>query len=86
MAFVSADLVKLAGGNGFTLWYYRHATDSPATVAGSGYFTGDAVNMLGVRDLIIYSEIDAPTMTWMIVLTNNGTTVDVGTGLTITEG
>jgi hypothetical protein len=86
MAFVPADLTKLCGGNGFTLWHYKHATENPATIAGSGYFTGDAVNMLGVRDLIIFNEVDAPTMTLMIVLTNDGTTVDVGTGLTVTEG
>ncbi len=84
MAFAIANLSLLSGADGFHLWLYRSA-DAIATVATSGYFTGDAVNMLGVRDLILVLDTNVPTSTWASVLTNDGTTVDVSTGLAITE-
>jgi hypothetical protein len=84
MAFAIAGLSKLSGANGFTLWHYK-TTDAIATVNSSGYFTGDAVNMLGVRDVILVSDTNVPTMSWVIVLSNNGTTVDVSDGTAIAE-
>ena len=85
MAFLSKDLSALTSANGFTLWHYKSAVDNAAAVNSSGYFTGDAVNMLGPRDLILFSDTATPLMSWMIVLTNDGTTVDVADGTVIAE-
>jgi hypothetical protein len=84
MAFAIAGLSKLSGANGFTLWHYKTA-DPIATVNSSAYFTGDAVNMLGVRDVILVSDTNVPSMNWVIVLSNNGTVVDVSDGTVIVE-
>jgi len=51
MAFTIAKLALLGGANGFNLWFYR-STDALSTIIAAGYFTGDALNMLGPRDLI----------------------------------
>jgi len=84
MAFAIANLGLLATCNGFSLWMYRSA-DAIATVNTAAYFTGDAVNMLGVRDVIICIDTNTPTTDIVNVLTNDGTTVDVSNGLAITE-
>lgn len=86
MAYSAAGLSKVAelGVNGCTLWAY-FTLDPSATVFASGYFTGSAVDMLRVGDLIIRETVGGtvavPTSvtTWGIhvVLTNDGTTVDV---------
>jgi hypothetical protein len=87
MAYSSAGLSKVSelGVNGATLWYYC-TLDASATVFASGYFTGAAVDMLRVGDLIIRVTPATGTVavplsvsTWgiHIVLTNDGTTVDV---------
>ncbi len=74
----------LATANGFSLWHYKTA-DAIATVNTSGYFTGEAVNMLSVRDVIIVSDTATPTTSFVSVLSNNGTTVDVSDGTAIAE-
>jgi hypothetical protein len=51
----------------------------------AGYFTGDAVNMLNVRDVIICIDTSTPTTSLANVLTNDGTTVDISDGTTIVE-
>ncbi len=84
MAFSSANLAKLGGAMGFTLWLYR-STDAIATVNTAGYFTGDAVNMLGVRDIIIVIDTSTPTTHLCNVLSNDGSTVDVSDGTQIVE-
>lgn len=84
MAFAIANLAKLVGANGFTLWLYR-STDAIATVNTTAYFTGDAVNMLGVRDLILVIDTSTPTSHWCHVLSNDGTTVDISDGTVIAE-
>ena len=87
MAFLQADLFKVAHmGRGRQLWCYV-TTDASATVFASGYFTGTAVNMLRVGDLVIRLTLSAlpivetttTVTTWGIhvVLTNDGTTVDL---------
>jgi hypothetical protein len=84
MSFAIANLALLSGANGFNLWLYRSA-DAIATVNSSGYFTGDAVNMLGVRDVILVIDTATPTTNWVNVLSNDGTTVDVSDGTAIVE-
>ena len=83
MAFVDSNLTQLSTGNGFTLWHYS-TTDAIATVNTAAYFD-NAVKLLGVRDLIIVSDTNTPTMHFCIVLSNNGTTVDVSDGTAIAE-
>ncbi len=84
MAYAASGLSALASGNGFTLWHYSTA-DAIATVNTAAYFTGDAVNMLNVRDVILVSDTNVPSMNWVIVLSNDGTTVDVSDGTVIVE-
>lgn len=84
MAYAASGLSALAYGDGFTLWHYASA-DAIATVRASGYFTGEAVNMLKVRDLMIVSDTNTPTMQLCIVLSNDGTTVDISDGTAIAE-
>lgn len=84
MAFAISGLAVLAHANGFTLWLYK-TTDAIATVNTAGYFTGDAVNMLGVRDVILVVDTNAPTTSFVSVLSNDGTTVDVSDGTAIVE-
>lgn len=84
MAFATAGLKLLASADGFSLWVYRSA-DTIATVNSAAYFTGDAVNMLGIRDLILVIDTATPTTNWVNVLSNNGTAVDVSDGTVIVE-
>ena len=83
MAFVDSNLTQLSTGNGFTLWHYS----TPATIAtvnSAGYFN-TAVKLLGVRDLIIVSDTNTPTMNFCIVLSNDGSAVDISDGTAIAE-
>jgi accessory colonization factor AcfC len=84
MAYAASGLSLLATANGFSLWHYS-TTDAIATVNTAGYFTGEAVNMLAVRDVIIVSDTNTPTTSFVSVLSNNGTTVDVSDGTAIAE-
>jgi len=84
MAYAASGLSMLATANGFSLWHYSSA-DAIASVNSAGYFTGDSVNMLAVRDVIIVVDTNTPTTSLVNVLSNNGTTVDVSDGLAITE-
>ena len=95
MAYSSAGLTRMASGGGANIWFYR-STDNKATVNSSGYFTGDAVDMLNIGDLVIQQEVsgtialptacDAGSLMW--VVSNNGTVVDVsdGTDVVVTDG
>ncbi len=84
MAYAASGLSMLATANGFSLWHYSSA-DAIASVNSAGYFTGDSVNMLNVRDVIIVVDTNTPTTSLVSVLSNDGTTVDVSDGLAITE-
>ena len=93
MAFIQGNLSLLASANGFNLWHYK-TTDAAATVDSAGYFTGDAVKMLRLGDLIIRFTLDslsAPTSVstagFHIVSSNDGTTVDVNdaTAISVTD-
>lgn len=83
MAYNSANLASLCYANGFTLWHYT-STDAIATVNTSGYFN-DAANMLAVRDVIIVVDSGTPTTSFVSVLSNDGSTVDVSDGTAIAE-
>ena len=84
MAYTASSLSMLATANGFSLWHYS-TVDPIATVNSAAYFTGEAVNMLAARDLIIVSDTNAPTMSFVTVLSNDGTTVDVSDGTAVVE-
>lgn len=83
MAYNSAYLTLMKTGNGFS--QYRYDTmDTHATVDTSAYFTGEAVNMLRVGDIIDVvvwaTAIRTGTISTYgrhIVLSNDGTTVNV---------
>jgi hypothetical protein len=84
MAFNNSNLSLLATANGFSLWHYV-TTDAIATVNTAAYFTGDAVNMLEVRDIIIVIDTNVPTTSFCNVLSNDGTTVDISDGTVVVE-
>tara|TARA_Y100001938_G_scaffold141202_1_gene210631 strand:- start:20379 stop:20645 length:267 start_codon:yes stop_codon:yes gene_type:complete len=84
MAYSASGLGMLSTCNGWSMWLYK-TTDAIATVNSSGYFTGDAVNMLQVRDMIIVADTNAPTTSFCTVLSNDGTTVDVSDGTAVAE-
>jgi len=85
MAFAYTSLTALAYGNGFTLWHYIGA-DAKATVDSAGFFN-DAIDVLKVNDVILVVDSGTPTVTWMVVLSNDGTNVDVsdGTAISLTD-
>ncbi len=83
MAYNPKHLVMMAHGSGQQWWSYRTG-DAPAAVDGAGYFTGAAVAMLRVGDLIFVQQVDDPEQPsavsaagWHLVVSNDGATVDV---------
>ena len=83
MAYNAKHLVMMAHGSGQQWWSYR-TPDTPATVDTAGYFTGEAVAMLRVGDLIFVQQVDnadqpgsVTAAGWHLVLSNDGATVDV---------
>ena len=93
MAYDKSNLTLLAHGNGFNLWRYD-TLDADSVVDGAGYFTGEAVDMLAVGDLVLRMTWatavrtgSLSTMGWHVVNANDGTTVDVTntTALTVTD-
>lgn len=85
MAYDAANLTRLAGGSGVSLWHYT-TTDTVATVNTSGYFNASA-NMLGLNDVIIAltSTGGTPVLSHLYVNGNDGSTVDVVDGVAITN-
>jgi hypothetical protein len=83
MAYAASGLIRLAGGSGFNLWGYQTA-DAIAAVNSANYFN-NAANMLNVRDVILVMDSNVPTTSWVTVLSNNGTAVDVSDGTVIVE-
>ena len=82
MTFSTSELVLMAHGRNRKLWFYD-TTDAAAAVDSAGYFNG-AVDMLNVGDLIMVMKVDdvnniatVTTAGWHIVLSNDGTAVDV---------
>ena len=90
MAFLIANLAQLGTANGQTVWLYK-TTDTAATVDTTAYFSGLAVNMLKVGDIIVRSTVDVvalptsvTTMGLHFVASNDGTTVDTADALPLT--
>ena len=83
MAYAASGLTRLAGSSGGNLWWYS-TTDAIATINSAGYFN-DAANMLAVRDVIIVSDTNVPTTSFVSVLSNTGSVVDVSDGTAIAE-
>lgn len=83
MAYSASGLTRLAGGSGVNLYHYS-TTDAIATVNTAGYFNS-AANMLNVRDVIIVADTNTPTTSFVSVLSNTGSVVDVSDGTAIAE-
>lgn len=90
MAYNAKYLTLMAHGAGQQWWSYRTA-DTPAAVDTAGYFTGEAVAMLKVGDLVFVQQVNnpaAPTSVtaagWHLVLSNDGSTVDVSNATAVT--
>lgn len=83
MAYAASGLHKMAGASGVQLFIYQTA-DAIATVNTEGYFN-DAAGMLNVRDLIIVMDTNTPTTSFVSVLSNTGSVVDVSDGTAVAE-
>ena len=82
MAYSASGLTRMAGGGGHNLWFYD-STDAITAVRVSGYFN-DAASMLNVGDAIFVLDSDAPALSISLVLSNNGSVVDIADGTAIT--
>lgn len=84
MAYAAANLTRMAGGNGFSLFRYD-TLDAHAAVDTAAYFsTDEAIAMLKVGDIIDVvvwaTAVRTGTISTYgrhIVLSNSGTAVDV---------
>ena len=84
MAFNAANLTRMAGASGVSLWHYTSA-DSIATVNSAGYFNG-ASSMMNIRDVIIVVDSNTPTTNLAKVLKNTSAgVVDISNGTAIVE-
>lgn len=85
MAYSASGLTRMASGGGHSMWFYD-STEAITAVRVSGYFN-EAASMLNVGDVIFVLDSDAPAMSISVVLSNDGTTVDIadGTALTMTD-
>tara|TARA_B110000908_G_scaffold74702_1_gene90026 strand:+ start:2353 stop:2616 length:264 start_codon:yes stop_codon:yes gene_type:complete len=83
MAFNAANLTRLSGASGVSLWHYTSA-DSIATVNTAGYFNA-ASNMMNIRDVVLIVDSNTPTTNLASVLTNASGTVDISNGTAIVE-
>lgn len=83
MAYAASGLTRIGGDSNGSLWRYT-TVDAIATVNSANYFN-NAANMLTIRDLIIVHDTNAPTTSFVTVLSNNGTAVDVSDGTAVVE-
>lgn len=83
MAYAASGLHKMAGASGVQLFIYQTA-DAIAAVNSAGYFNS-AAGMLNIRDLIIVMDTDTPTTSFVSVLSNTGSVVDVSDGTAVAE-
>jgi len=88
MAYTAANLARIGGANGFSLWVYKTA-DTAADVDTAGYFNS-AAKVLNIGDMIIRQTFTSTaftaisTMGLHYVNANDGTTVDVTDTLALT--
>jgi len=71
------------GGDAVRVHTYKSA-DAIATVNTAGYFN-DLASIVNVFDVILVVDTATPTASWVNVLSNDGTTVDVSDGTTIVQ-
>jgi hypothetical protein len=83
MAFSIDGFYPDPRANGVRIHTYSSA-DAIATVNTSGYFN-DLANIVNVFDVILVVDTATPTASWVNVLSNDGTTVDVSDGTTIVQ-
>jgi len=84
MAYTADSLSNIATTSGNSLWFYR-TDDAMTDVRAADYFV-DAIDMLRLHDVIIVmADVDGtPDLKITYVNANNGTSIDVTDGLTIT--
>jgi len=84
MAYDSANLTRLAGGSGVSLWHYTTA-DAVAAVNTLDYFA-DSAEKFSVNDIIlcVSSSGGTPVVTINYVNAVSATSVDVTDGLVVT--
>ena len=74
MPFEIQSLSVLAYANGFTLWHYRHDTDTRAQVLAAGYFN-PAAHLVRRGDMILARSAD--TFSILHVTAHTGSNVTV---------
>jgi hypothetical protein len=85
MAYNSANLSRVAGASGFSMWHYTTA-DAIAAVNTVGYFN-DAAGMIKVNDymVIVTSTGGTPVVSHAYCNSNTGSVVDIINGVAITN-
>lgn len=83
MAFSLNGFYPDPRGGGVRIHSYSSA-DAIATVRAEGYFN-ELADVVNVRDIILVTDTATPTAHWCIVLSNDGTTVDISDGTVIAE-
>jgi hypothetical protein len=75
----------MASGGGHNMWFYS-SVDALSVVRASGYFN-NAAGMMNVGDVVFVYDNNAPTLGVSVVLSNDGSTVDIadGTAITVTD-
>ena len=84
MAFSSTDWNTIAAnkrGNAPSLYSYK-STDTQATINTAGYFNTLA-SLLSVGDVIFIYDATTPSLVLSYVNANDGTTVDIADGTTV---
>jgi hypothetical protein len=85
MAYSASGLTNMASGGGYNMWFYS-SVDALSVVRASGYFN-NAAGMMNVGDVVFVYDNNAPTLGVSVVLSNDGSTVDIadGTAITVTD-
>lgn len=84
MSFTRNGLARLGGANSDagSMWLYKSGADNYATISGTDYFL-DAINELKLGDTMIVVDSGA-VQSITYVDSNDGSTIDIATGNTIT--
>jgi hypothetical protein len=89
MAYIDADLYKVAELGGGKSMYAYHTVDVSTDIDASAYFTGEALKRLKSGDVIYLITYTTTKYTgaiaaagWMVVLTNTGTVLNVNAIIT----
>jgi len=84
MAFDRDNLTRVGSGGiaAGSMWLYGSTDDAYAAIAGADYFL-DAITELDLYDFILIKD-SANVQKLSYIKTNNGTTITVAGGLTIT--